>query len=147
MLVMKTICLPDYYHNVFVATLALGHNRREGTLFPWLHIYITPILLLRELSTLCVVDHLWPYSINIAIPSNTGTIDLVTWPLKCKLVESMVDIDAWFMQQGVRLIEGSTHVRLYCCRYLFEHIFTYLCIIQETNSWYAIYKIQNRTFF
>ena len=25
--------------------------------------------------------------------------------------------DAWFMQQSVRPIKGSTHVRLYCWRY------------------------------
>ena len=43
--------------------------------------------------------------------------------------------DVWFIQQGVRPIEGSTHVGLYCCRYnLFEDVFTYLCIIQETKS-------------
>ena len=47
----------------------------------------------------------------------------MTWSLKR---------DAWFIKQGVRPIECSTHVRLYCCRFeLFELIFTYLCIIQE----------------
>ena len=53
------------------------------------------------------------------VSSNTGTADLVTWPLKCKLVESMEYTDAWFMQQGFRCIEGLTHFRLYCCRYYF----------------------------
>ena len=60
------------------------------------------------------------YNIYIQQPaasSNTKTTDLVTWPLKCKLVESMEYTDAWCFQQGVRLIEGSAHVRLYCCRY------------------------------
>ena len=51
------------------------------------------------------------------IQHNTKTTDLVTWPLKRKLVESMEYTDAWCFQQGVKPIEGSTHVRLYCCRY------------------------------
>ena len=38
-------------------------------------------------------------------------------PLKRKLVESMEYTDTWFIQQGVTAIEGSTHVRLYYCRY------------------------------
>ena len=38
-------------------------------------------------------------------------------PLKRKLVESMEYTDTWFIQQGVTTIEGSTHVRLYYCRY------------------------------
>ena len=32
----------------------------EGTLISWLHIYIMLILLLWDLSTLCVVYYLWP---------------------------------------------------------------------------------------
>ena len=74
---MKTMCPPGYHHNGFVATHALGHM-----MYPMYHvpkcmschkaivvitgrahcfhdyIYITLILLLRDLSTLCVVDHL-----------------------------------------------------------------------------------------
>ena len=42
------------------------------------------------------------------IQQNAKTTDLVTWPLKRKLVESMEQTDVWFFQQGVRLIEGST---------------------------------------
>ena len=42
---MKTMCPPGYHHNGFVATHARGHM-------------ITLILLLWDLSTLCVVDHL-----------------------------------------------------------------------------------------
>ena len=42
---MKTKCPPGYHHNGFVATHTFGHM-------------ITLILLLRDLSTLCVVDHL-----------------------------------------------------------------------------------------
>ena len=39
-----------------------------------------------------------------------------------------------FIQEGSRLIEGLTHVRLYCCKQqLFEHIFTYLCITRKQN--------------
>ena len=45
-----------------------------------------------------------------------GTADLVTFPLKRKLVESMEYSDAWFIQQGIRPIESLTHVRLYCCK-------------------------------
>ena len=41
----------------------------------------------------------------------------MTWPLKRKLVESMEYTDAWFIQQGVRPIESSTHVTFYCYRY------------------------------
>ena len=33
---------------------------------------------------------------------NTGTTDLVTWPLKSNLVESIQYTDAWLMEQGVR---------------------------------------------
>ena len=38
--------------------------------------------------------------------SNTKTTDLMAWPLKRKLVESMEYSDAWCFQQGVRPIEG-----------------------------------------
>ena len=68
---MKTLCPPGYHHNGFNATHALGHMMYGYT---WTHdvwraqcfhdyIYITPILLLRDLSTLCItisVDHLRP---------------------------------------------------------------------------------------
>ena len=51
------MCSPDYHHNGFAATHALGE---------WAHsfhdcIYIMLILHLRDLSTVCVVDHLWPF--------------------------------------------------------------------------------------
>ena len=45
---MKTMCPPGYHHNGFVATHALGHMKH----------HITLILLLWDLSNLCVVDHL-----------------------------------------------------------------------------------------
>ena len=81
------------------------------------------------------------------VSSNTGTSDLVTWPSKCKLVESMEYTNACFIQQGVTPIDAFTDIRLYCCRYyLYEHIWTYLCVIQETKSWYGNYKMQCRIF-
>ena len=73
----KTICASGCHHNGYVATHVLGcimyiwnrtsyyqahelpqshcGDNREGTLFSWLHIYITPILLLWDLSTLYVI--------------------------------------------------------------------------------------------
>ena len=62
----------------------------------------------------------------------SGTTDLVTWLLKHKLVALMEYTDAWFIQQVVRRIECLKHV--------------YLCMIQETKSWYAKHKMQNRIF-
>ena len=74
---------------------------------------------------------------------SSKTTDLVTWPLKHKLAESMEYTNAWFIQQGVTPVDSFGSIRLYCCKYyLYEHISTYLCIIQETKSWYANYKIQ-----
>ena len=81
--IMNTMCPPGYYHNCFVATHALGGvgtwctsgtpyaqvhellqshcgDKWEGKWFWWLHIYINLILLLWDLSILCVVDHFWP---------------------------------------------------------------------------------------
>ena len=72
---MKTICPPGYHHNGFVATHTLGHMitvhhvpkcmscHKAILVIPGGHIvfmitYITLILLLWDLSTLCVVDHL-----------------------------------------------------------------------------------------
>ena len=94
----------------------------------------------------------WKFNSYSLVSNNTGTSDLVTWPVKRKLFVPMEDTDAWFVQQGVRPIESSTHVRLHCCRFccrywLFEHIFTYLCIIhKERNATakYANCEMQNR---
>ena len=47
--IMKTMFPPDYHHNGFVATHALGY------IYIYIYIYITPILLLWDLSTLCVL--------------------------------------------------------------------------------------------
>ena len=48
--------LPHEFHE-----LPQSHcdDNREGTVFSWLY-YITFILLLWDLSALCIVDHLWP---------------------------------------------------------------------------------------
>ena len=60
---------------------------------------------------------------------------MVTWQLKFKLVESMDHTDAWFIQQGVRLIKGSTYETYYYGRYEpFEHTFTHLCVMKQINS-------------
>ena len=48
--IMKTMCPPGYHHNGFVATHALGHTMYGDHML---------ILFLWELSTLCVMDHLW----------------------------------------------------------------------------------------
>ena len=78
---MKTMCPPNYHHSGFVATHALGHmmyirvatepsesmschkaiaviTKRAHCFHDYIYIYITPILLLSDLSTLCVMDHL-----------------------------------------------------------------------------------------
>ena len=62
----------------------------------------------------------------------TGSTDLVTWPLKCKLVESVEYNDAWSMQQGVRLIEGSTHVIFIC--YMLYVIFMHVKIKSKSDT-------------
>ena len=67
------MCPTAYHHNGFVETHALGHMMYGYTLLVTkvvvitgrVHcfhdcIWITLILLLWDLSTLCVVDHLWP---------------------------------------------------------------------------------------
>ena len=58
--IMKTMCPPGYHHNGFVATHALGHMMYSYTLIHIVHMitYIMLILLLRDLSILCFVDHL-----------------------------------------------------------------------------------------
>ena len=82
--IMKTMCPPIYHHNGFVRTHVLGGtwytvctvtvhhvpkcmscHKATGVITRRAHcfhdcIYINPILLLWDLSTLCVVDHLWP---------------------------------------------------------------------------------------
>ena len=66
--IMKTMCPPSYHHNGFVATHALGPKcmschkaivviTRRAHCFHG-YIYVTLILFLWDLSTLCVVDHL-----------------------------------------------------------------------------------------
>ena len=45
--------------------------------------------------------------------------------------------DARFMQQSVGPIYGSAH---------YLYIYSHICTIQKTNSWYANYKMQNRIF-
>ena len=44
----------------------------EGTLFSWLHnyIYIMHILLLWDLNTWCVTDHLWPFIHSYLLPAS-----------------------------------------------------------------------------
>ena len=46
------MCLPCYHHNGFVATHAFGHMMYGYTL-------LVPMKQ-RDLSSLCVVDHIWP---------------------------------------------------------------------------------------
>ena len=86
--IMKAMCPLSYHHKGFVVTqrvlnkLSKERNRRSVTIhqvpkcISWhkaivvitgrahcFHdcIHITPILLLWDLTTLCVVDHLWPF--------------------------------------------------------------------------------------
>ena len=116
-----TICLWwKQFAFPIITTMFLWQLLHLGTIGGRAHCFHDCIYILRPSCfcgdwVLCVSWITYDHTALIS-RSNTGTIDLVTWPLKCKQVESMVDIDAWFMQQGVRLIEGSTHVRLYCCR-------------------------------
>ena len=68
--IMKTLCPPGYHHNGFMAIHALGHmmyGLHEAIVVITLRAFcfhdcicITPILLLWDLSTLCVVNHLGP---------------------------------------------------------------------------------------
>ena len=79
--IMKTMCPPGHHHNGVVATHALGHLMYDSTVHHVLKCmtwrktivvitgrahcfhdctYITLILLLWDLSTLYIVDHLWP---------------------------------------------------------------------------------------
>ena len=85
--IMKAMCSPGYHHIGFVATHALGHMmygimciscHKANVVITWrahcFHdcIYITPILLLRDLSPLCIVDHLWPLIYNSWPDSSVG---------------------------------------------------------------------------
>ena len=54
--IMKTMFPPSYHHNGFVATHALGHMMY---IYIHIYIYITFTLLLWDLRTLCVMDHLY----------------------------------------------------------------------------------------
>ena len=62
-------------------------GNREGTLFPWLHIFYAHIALW-NLSTWCVVDYLWPLLLNslFNLLSNRWFQQCVTIPYlpKCK---------------------------------------------------------------
>ena len=51
---------------------------------------------------------------------------MVAGSFKHKLVESMECTDAWLMQQRIRFIDSSAHVRFHCPRTIW-HILTYLC--------------------
>ena len=59
-IIMETMCPPNYHHNGFVATHARGHKAivvitgKAHCLHDYIH--IKPILLLWDLSTLCVVN-------------------------------------------------------------------------------------------
>ena len=71
---MKTMCPPGYHHNGFVATHALGHMMYGYTLLVPVnqrvlnkqskernisgHLSTLCVVLLWDLSTLCVMDHL-----------------------------------------------------------------------------------------
>ena len=64
------------------------------------------------------------------VSSNMGTSDLVTWPSKWKLVESMEYTNGWYIQQGI------SHWRFH------KPTETNSCVIQETKLWYGNYKIK-----
>ena len=51
--IMKTMYPPSYHHNGFMVITGRAHCFHDN-------IYITLIWLLWDLSTLCVVHHLWP---------------------------------------------------------------------------------------
>ena len=55
--VAATICNRTSCAQVYELPQSHCGDNREVTLFSWLHIYITLILLLWDLSTLCVLDH------------------------------------------------------------------------------------------
>ena len=62
--IMKTMCPPSYHHHGFVPKCMSCHKAivvitgRAHCFHDY--IYIALILILWDLSTLCVVDHLWP---------------------------------------------------------------------------------------
>ena len=57
-------------------------NNREGTLFSWLHIYITPILLLWDLSTVCRGSVLTSYINIYTVSVNIYIYTLTDWAIR-----------------------------------------------------------------
>ena len=56
------MCVWNYENHALWQLMRLGTcgDNWEVTLFSWFHIYITLIIILQDLSTLWVADHLWP---------------------------------------------------------------------------------------
>ena len=87
----------------------------EGTLFSW---HITPILLLWDLNTLCVVDHLWPLIyiyIYICISAEGATI--VSWHWLSRL-------RGWGSLTMTFLL--LVYIYIYTYVYVYKYIYIYI---------------------
>ena len=73
-------------------------------------------------------------SSKLLASSNTKTTDLMTWPLKGKLVESMEYTDVWCFQQGVIMYGYIIYVYIvYTYIYiLYIYIYIYVYIAKNT---------------
>ena len=77
-----------------------------------------------------------PNSSKLLASSNTKTTDLMTWPLKGKLVESMEYTDVWCFQQGV--IMYVYNICIYC---IYIHIL--IIYIYKIYIYVYVYIAQN----
>ena len=80
-----------------------GENQ-QSTLFLWLHIYIMPILFLWDLSTLFVVDHLWPLTLR----SLLSLLNTLWFIGTSNVYPYIVCPNAW-VTTTIVMITGRTH--------------------------------------
>ena len=130
---MKTIYSPGYHHNGFVTTHALGHiiyihhcqkaivviTRRAHCFHD--KIYIMLIMLLWDLSTLCVVDHLW-----------TAYILHIIYTYKYIYIYNFHSINYFhFISKNYIYINMYIYIyiNMYIYIYIFIYIYYFFCIV------------------
>ena len=96
-------------------------NNREGTLFSWLRIHITLILLLWDLSTPCVVitnDHLY-YEPYLACWALFGTlVPTICNHTSCAQVHGLCHKAIVLITERAHCFHDCTYISIYTCIYM-----------------------------
>ena len=109
------------------------------------YLYIMPILLLKDLSIRCVVDHLWPLILRSLFGFLSTFSSLFHWYQLCVTIYQVLKCMSWYKAILViteRAYCFHDYIYIVFCTYFLIYIFIYICVFIYIYIYIYIYIFQ-----